>query len=126
MKIPDGSRFIGDEDSQELWWFVSGTLLDFSVAHTYVLKMASVKTPDTAIFQKTTGFAGAAGSGEEGEDGATPNLVVTWATSGEINLVTEPGRYLLEIVATKTADSTESTLQMTLNMRKRLGAVPSP
>jgi hypothetical protein len=122
MQIPERTRWIGDEDDLQLWWEVSGSLINFSSGYTFSLTLARVSTPATIIFTKTTGFAGALGSGEEGEEGAIPNLVVSFATTGELNSVTAAGQYTLQIVATHVSDSKETTLQMTLNMKKRLGS----
>lgn len=121
MQIPERSRFIGDEDDMQIWWEVNGALIDFSQpGYTYTLTVASVKDPTTLIFTKTSGFTGAAGSGGEGQSGAVPNLTVSWSAVGELNSIATQGRYILQIVA-RNGSSAETTLQMTLNMRARLG-----
>lgn len=121
MNIPEVTRYIGDETSTQIWWFVNGALVDFSAGYTFTGKLAASGTPSTVVFTKTTGFTGAAGSGTQ--TGGTPNLTVTWATtpSVELNAVTEPGRYLFEIVAFKTIDGSQETYHCVFNMRKRLG-----
>lgn len=120
MQIPERTRYIGDEDVFDVWWLVNGALVNFSSGYTFEVKVAKTSDPATILFTKTTGFAGAVGAGTEGDTG-TPNLVISWATSGELNSVTTAGRYIMQIVATKVADSSETTYQMTLNMRSRLG-----
>ncbi len=115
---PQKTRFIGDEDTLDVWWTISGDLIDYSSGYTFVGKLSAAATPATIVFTKTTGFTGAVGSGTE-YDGV-PNLVVAWATTGELNSVT-PGRYLWEVVATKTSDSSQSTLHVSLVMKARLG-----
>lgn len=118
MNIPERSRFIGDEDPLELWWFVSNALVNFGAGYTFSLKVATISDPATTLFTKTTGFTGSAGSGTEST--GTPNLTVAFATTGELNDL-DPGRYFLEITATKVSDSTETTLRMKLEMLSRLG-----
>jgi hypothetical protein len=117
MLTPELTRFIGDEDELHIWWFVNGALLDLHTGYTFQAKLASVKTPATTIWTKTTGFTGAVGSGVEGN--GTPNLVVQWATSGELNDSSlTAGRYILQIKAT--TSGAESTYWLTLNLRQRL------
>lgn len=118
-QVPLRQRYIGDEDTLAIWWTISGELVDYTSGFTFVGKLTLTATPATVIFTKSTGFTGAAGSGSE--HSGVPNLVVQWATSGELNDVT-PGRYYFEIVATKTSDSSESTFRMELLMKKRLGS----
>lgn len=119
MLTPERTRFIGDEDALEIWWYVNGALVDFTSGFTFSAKLAGVGTPQTIVFTKTTGFTGAAGAGSE--NSGTPNLSVAWSTTGELNAVTAAGRYTLEITATA-GDGSESTYQMTLNMKSRLGS----
>lgn len=74
------------------WKDRNGALIDFSVAHTYELKIGYPGS--TALVTKTTGFAGAA---------TNPNLVVQWATTNELNTLV-PGNYYVQIKATRTSD----------------------
>jgi hypothetical protein len=115
---PVRSRYIGDTDAAQIWWFISGTLVDFHTGYTFVAKCAPISDETSILFTKTTGFVGAVGSGVEGN--GTANLVVSWANSGELDLCTD-GSYILEIVATKTADGSTTTYQMQLDMQSRLG-----
>ena len=119
MNHPSVTRFIGDEDPLQIWWMISGDLVDFSSGYTFTLRLSLQSTPGTIIFTKTTGLTGAAGSGSV--QSGTPNLTVAWATSGELNDLTLAKLYLLEIVALA-GDGSQTTLQMTVNMRKRLGS----
>lgn len=118
LNIPERTLFIGDEDPLEIWWFISGQLVDFSTGYTFIGTLAATNDPTSAVFTKSTGFTGATGSGVEGDDG-TPNLVVAWPTTGELNNVDE-GQYIFQIVATA-ADTSQSTYQMYLNMKSRVG-----
>jgi hypothetical protein len=118
--VPARTRYLGDETATQIWWFVNGSLVDYSSGYTFTGKLAAVSSPATVIFTKTTGFTGAAGSGTE--TSGTPNLTVAWATSGELNTSTLSSvAYLLEIVALKTSDQSQETYQMVFNMRARLG-----
>ncbi len=112
---------IGDElEPLQIWWTASGELVDFSIAHTYAAKLiAAGDSTGTNVFgtSKTTGFTGALGSGTK--TNGDPNLTVVWATSGELNAVTDDGLYILQIVATRVFDSRERTLQTRLQMLTR-------
>lgn len=111
--------FIGDElESLQLWWTANGSLVDLSVAHTYSSKLVLGSDPAAAaLFTKTTGFTGATGSGTKAS--GVPNLVVAWATSGELNAPTVAGLYVFQIVATRTSDSKARTGNVNLNLRLR-------
>lgn len=123
-KIGTVDYYIGDElDALALWWYRSdspSTLVDFSVAHTYssILYLASDST-HTNVFSsaKTTGFTGAAGAGVSPT--GTPNLTVSWATSGELNAPTTSGLYVFQIVATRTSDSKQRTGEVHIQLRAR-------
>lgn len=119
MQTPLKERFIGDEDTLDIWWTISGDLIDYTSGFTFVGKLTTVATPTTVIFTKTTGFTGAAGSGTE--HSGVPNLRVQWATTGELNSVVA-GRYYFEVVANKTSDGSESTFRVELVMKARLGS----
>lgn len=119
VELPEREWTIGDEDPLNIWWLRNGTLVDFSSGYTFAAKLVAMSARTTAIFTKSTGFTGAAGSGVE--TNGTPNLVVAWATSGELNSVPSSGPYLLQIVATKTADGSESTFKLVMQMDARVG-----
>ncbi len=90
--------YIGDElEPLALSWTANGGLVDFSLPHSYVAKLVSSTDPtfaDVFTAPKTTGFSGTA---------TAPNLTVSWATTGELNVPTDPGLYFLQIVATRAA-----------------------
>lgn len=111
--------YIGDElESLQLWWTANGALVDLSVAHTYSSKLVLASdSTGTALFTKTTGFTGAAGSGTKAS--GVPNLTVAWATSGELNAPTVAGLYVFQVVATRTSDSKQRTANVNFNLRVR-------
>lgn len=118
--IDSAEYFIGDElEPLQIWWYGNqSTLVDFSEPHTYALKVASVSTPTTTEFTKTSGIVGAIGTGNERS--GTPNLTVNWVSTGELNALTSEGRYICEITATRTSDSLQRTGRVYMNMRARL------
>ena len=71
----------------------SGTLVDLS-AHTLEFKLGHPGA--AAVFTKTTGVAGAVGSGTE--DSGTPNVTVTFS-AGDLNGVSS-GSYTWQVKAT--------------------------
>lgn len=107
---------IGDElESLQLWWTANGTLVDLSVTTTYTSKLyLASDSARTALFTKTTGFTGAAGSGTK--TSGTPNLTVAWATSGELNVPTVAGLYVFSIRATRSSDSRVRTARVNFNL----------
>lgn len=116
--------YIGDElDPLGIWWFGgTGALVDFTVAHTYSSILYSANdSAHTNVFgsAKTTGFTGAVGSGVEGGVGAVPNLSVAWATTGELNAVAAAGLFIFQVVATRTSDSRQRTLEAKIQMKVR-------
>lgn len=112
---------VGDElESLQLWWFANSALVDLSVAHTYSAKLYKASdSTHTNVFSalKTTGFTGAAGSGTK--PSGTPNLVVTWATTGELNSTMTDGLYIFQIVATRTSDSKQRTGNVRFQIENR-------
>lgn len=117
--IPARTRFIGDETPIPIWWEINGTLVDFTTGYTFEAKLYRANdSTKTAVFTKTTGFTGAAGGGTQSS--GTPNLTIAWATSGELNTGTlTGGRHVLQVTATKTADSSEYTYKMFLDLETR-------
>jgi hypothetical protein len=83
-----------DRPALELWVFDDdGTLIDFSASYTFVFKIG---TPGSAaLLTKSSGIAGAAGSGVEPT--GTPNVVITWV-AGDLALT--PGNYTGQLTAT--------------------------
>lgn len=82
---PDIKLWLLDDD---------GALIDFSSGYTFVFKLGVIGEP--AVFTKTEGITGAAGSGTEG-DGA-PNVTVTFAAD-ELDGV-PPAYYVWQLKAT--------------------------
>lgn len=82
------------------WTDENGTLLDFSSGYTFTLKIG--RRGETAIVTKTSGMTGAA---------TDPNLTVAWATTGELNLLTDPGTYVLQIEAKRSSDDRSYFMQ---------------
>jgi hypothetical protein len=118
--IPARTRFIGDETPIPIWWFVNGSLPDYTTGYTFEAKLYRADDPlSTIIFTKTTGLTGAAGSGVQGD--GTANLTVAWATTGELNTSgITTGRHVLQIKATKSSDSSEDTYKMYLDLETRV------
>lgn len=86
-----------DRPALELWLYDDdGTLIDFSTGYSFVLKIG--RRGFAALLTKSSGIAGAAGSGSEPT--GTPNVTVTWS-AGELALT--PGKYLLQLTATSSS-----------------------
>jgi len=102
---------LGDElgDAEIDWADSDGTVIDFSSGYTFSLKVGTKGS--AALFTKTSGISGAA---------TFPNITVAWATTGELNSITTPGGYVLQITATRTADSKTRTLQGRLVIEDRV------
>jgi hypothetical protein len=104
VKIPVYEAVVG-ESLPDLGLFlrVSGSLLTgLGTGHTFSLKVRNPR--DTAtLFTKTTGFTGQTGSGSA-PDG-TPNLVVQWATSGQLSLLTPGALHRSMLAITRSSDS---------------------
>lgn len=119
--IPAITRYIGDETATQIWWFVNGSLVNFSSGYTFSATLERTDDPTgTAIFTKTTGFTGAAGSGTESS--GVPNLVITWSATADTELnktVLTDGQHRFVIVATKTSDSSQETMEILYNLRTR-------
>jgi hypothetical protein len=114
--IDTAEYFIGDElEPLGVWWTANGTLVDLS-ASTFTAKLIADADNSTA-FTKTTGLSGSTGSGVKGD--GTPNLTVSWATSGELNSVANAGLYILQIVAARISDGAERTAEVQLILKAR-------
>ena len=79
-----------------------GALVDLSTGYTFEVK-AWLASAATAAFTKTDDISGAAGAGRE-PDG-TPNLVIQWDATGELDQLDLDTRYRLQVRANRTADS---------------------
>jgi hypothetical protein len=91
-------------DSVWAWRDSLGALIDFSVAHTYELKVGYPGS--AALFTKTTGITGSATS---------PNITISWATTGELNTLA-PGQYRGQLRARRTSDSRDRYLTFILEI----------
>ena len=86
------------------WQNSAGEVIDFSTGYTFAAKVGSPGT--AATFDKSTGFTGAA---------VAPNLTIQWAVAGELNTL-PGGAHTLQVTATRTSDSRQRIMQMTLNI----------
>ena len=86
------------------WRDSTGAIIDFSVPHSFELKVGYPGS--AALFTKTTGIFGAATS---------PNITIQWATSGEINSIT-PGQYRGQLKATRTSDTKSRFLSFMIDI----------
>jgi hypothetical protein len=79
----------------ELWILDgAGTLIDFSSGYTFAFKVGS--PGESAVFTKTSGITGAAGSGSE--PSGTANITISF-TAGELDAL-DPGAYTWQLRAT--------------------------
>lgn len=88
------------------WEDDGGVVVDFAAGHTFEVKVAR-EGSTAAAFTKTTGVSGGS---------SPPNVVVEWATAGELRDLT-PGRYTVQVVATRTADGKRRYFQGPLEVR---------
>lgn len=89
-----------------IWRDWTGALVDFSnVGYSFELKLGNLSRTST-VFTKSTGITGAAGSLLTSPP--TPNLVVSWDTTGELTTV-DVGTWLIQISATSPASHTRRT-----------------
>ena len=108
-------RYIAGSDAPELrltFQNGDGTYPDFTTGYSFELKIAAFGST-TALVNKTTGLTGAAGSA------TAPNLIVTWATTNELNTLT-PGFYVLQATAKRTSDNAEWHEQWDLEIRPKV------
>lgn len=114
MQLPTFEYVVG-ADAPSLGLFVreNGQLIDLSSGYTYSLKVVD-QAGGTVQFTKTSGITGATGSGLP--PGGTPNLVIQWATTGELNSLTGGKRYLAQVTITAGADSRQRIKQFQLSM----------
>lgn len=90
---------IGDSltDLAVYWKTDDGDWRDFSSGWSFEVK---VGTEDGGVeFTKSSGIFGAVGSA------TTPSLTISWATSGELSDITDPGIYYCQIRCVRDADS---------------------
>lgn len=90
------SSYVQGSDLPDLainWYDSAGNPVDFSSGWSYQVKVAPVNST-VASFTKTTGVTGAA---------TTPNLTISWATTGELNSL-DAGSYVVQVRATRSSD----------------------
>lgn len=105
MSLPTAPTYVQGSDLPDLAWTwkdSSSNLIDFSSGYTFVLKVGQPGT--AASFTKSTGISGAA---------TAPNVTIAWATSGELNTLAA-GRYIADLIATRSSDSKARTLRFIL------------
>lgn len=93
-------------DLHVTWRDDAGEVIDFAAGWSFVVKVAP-EGSKVASFTKTTGVTGSA---------AAPNVVIGWATAGELSTLA-PGRYTVQVVATRTADGKDRYLLGPLEIR---------
>lgn len=91
------------------WEDEAGDVIDFAAGWTFTVKVAR-EGSTTAQFTKTTGITGAA---------SAPNVVVAWATSGELSALAA-GRYVVQVVARRSADSKDRYFVGALEIRSSI------
>lgn len=85
-----------ERPSIELWWQAAdGSLIDFTTGYTFTFKVGDPSS--AAIFTKTSGITGAAGSGTQ--QSGTPNITITF-TAGELDSVDTSRKYTWQLRAT--------------------------
>lgn len=89
-----------------VWKDTAGTLINFSDGWTFEAKIG--RLGEAAQFVKSTGITGAATS---------PNVLVQWATTGELNAL-DPGTYTLQLAATRTADGRTRLYQTRIRVKR--------
>lgn len=77
------------------WLDADGAAIDFSSGWTFTVKIAAQTAPTTTLVTKTSGITGAA---------SLPNVTIDWTTS-ELSSLTAPGKYVVRVIARRTADS---------------------
>lgn len=79
------------------WNTSTGVPIDFSVGWTFVLNLAGIYPSGAPlVLTKSTGITG--------NGPVSPNITITWATTGELNTLI-PGNYVFQLQATNTTTS---------------------
>jgi hypothetical protein len=106
---PDLQFWLQDDD---------GVLINFASGYTFAWRLG---TPgDAAVFEKTTGIAGAAGVGTE--PSGTPNIVLTF-TADELDDITA-GNYVWQLQAT--TSTLDRFFEGTIRIKDVITAIPAP
>lgn len=85
------------------WLDHTGEVIDFSTGWTFAIKVGTPGKP--AEFTKDTGITG---------DDTAPNLVIAWATTGELDSLAPNKAYTLAITAKRTTDDKERKMNTTI------------
>jgi hypothetical protein len=91
------------------WEDEDGGVINFAAGWTFSVKVAR-EGSTTAAFSKSSGITGSA---------SAPNVVIAWATSGELSTLA-PGRYIVQVVATRSSDSKDRYFQGPLEIRSSI------
>ncbi len=111
---PTVAYFVGS-DLDDLGLFVRANrqLIDLSSGHSFTLVVGD-GVSGTGGFTKTTSMTGAAGSGIP--PNGTPNLVVTWETTGELNNLAGNIRYKCILTILRTTDQRQRKRKFFIQM----------
>lgn len=91
-----------------VWKDTAGNLINFSDGWTFEAKVG--RLGEAAQFSKSAGITGAATS---------PNVLIEWATTGELNTLS-PGTYTLQLAATRTDDGRTRLYQTRIRIKKAI------
>ncbi len=117
--IPTVEYIVGaDLDDLGLFVRANRQLIDLSSGHSFTLIVGDGSS-GTGGFTKTTSMTGAAGSGTP--PSGTPNLVVTWETTGELNNLTGATTYPAQLTILRTTDQRQRKRLFRIRMVQGLG-----
>lgn len=103
--------FVGSDlpDLDVTWQDSERNVIDFSLGYAFVVKIAAAGS-STALVTKISGITG---------DSSAPNVTVAWSTTGELNDLS-PGRYMLQITATRSADGKQRIMALPMDVRQAI------
>lgn len=93
-------------DQPVVWTDYTNALIDFGLGWTFQLKIGHLG--QAALVVKTSGITGFG-------PGISPNVVIAWAISGELNTL-EPGNYTALLTATRTSDNKQRRISFPFNI----------
>ncbi len=104
MKIPVYEVIVGESlPDLKLWVSTAGDLITgLGTGHSFSLTVRDADD-STDLFVKTTGFTGQTGTG--GVSGGTPNLVIEWATSDELDRLSGGRSHKAMLTITRASDT---------------------
>lgn len=107
--MPVEAEYIQGSDLPDLevaWFDSQKQPIDMSSGYTFVAKVGILE--EETLFTKNTGILG------------SPNgCIIAWATTGELNTL-PPGRYTLEITATRALDNRQRKNHLSLKVKEQL------